>query len=122
MIKLTFADKVLLILSLSMLAIVYPLSWSGATDGRYASLYVSGEKRYTLDLTKEKILEIEGERGVSKLEIAEGKVRFIESPCSTHFCIRSGWLKPIIGVIACLPNGISLHLSHHNKTYDAINF
>lgn len=122
MIKLIPSDKVILLLSICVVGLLYFFTWSGGDSTRQVSLYVSGEKRYIIDLYEEKTLSVEGVRGVSKLEIANGKIRFIESPCSSHFCIRSGWLSQTIGLIACLPNGISLNFSNRNKTYDAINF
>jgi len=120
--NLTSADKVIILMSIVMLAILFFFTWSNTASTRHASLYVAGEKRYIIDLFEEKTLSIDGVKGVSKLEVANGKIRFIESPCSTHFCIRSGWLNQTIGLIACLPNGISVHFSNENKTYDAINF
>ena len=111
-----------LLSALLLLAILYATTWSSHQDSHFATLYVEGKKRYILDLREEKTLAVEGRKGLSKLEIKGGKVRFIASPCRTHFCIRSGWLNPNIGVIACLPNGVSLHLSNQNKTFDAINF
>jgi len=122
MINLTSADKVILLMSVLILAALYYFTWSNGESNRYASLYVADEKRYIIDLFEEKILTIDGVQGVSKLEVAEGRIRFIESPCSSHFCIRSGWLNQTIGLIACLPNGINVHFSNKNKTYDAINF
>jgi len=119
---LTMADKGIFVLSVILLYVLFSMVWSGSDSTRYVSVFVDGEKRYLIDLFQENILEVEGRRGVSKLEIVNGKVRFIESPCSTHFCIRSGWLDQTIGLIACLPNGISLSFSNANKAYDAINF
>jgi hypothetical protein len=105
-----------------MLVILYSFAWSDSNSSRYVSLYVGDEMRYIIDLYEEKDIEVDGFLGVSKLEVVNGKVRFIESPCSTHFCLRSGWLNPTIGLIACLPNGVSLQYLNHNKAYDAINF
>jgi len=122
MTNLTSADRVILLVSVFMLVALYYFTWSNGESSRYASLYVADEKRYIIDLFEEKTLSIDGVQGVSKLEVAEGRIRFIESPCSSHFCIRSGWLNQTIGLIACLPNGISVHFSNKNKTYDAINF
>ena len=122
MIKLTSADKVIVLMSLLMVISLFYLTWSDTGSSRHVSLYVAGEKRYIIDLMEEKTLSVDGLRGVSQLEIAGGRIRFIESPCSTHFCIRSGWLNKTIGLIACLPNGISLNFSNRNKIYDAINF
>ena len=122
MISLTSADKVILGISVLMLGLLYFFTWSNGESTRYISLYVADEKRYIIDLFDEKVMSVDGVQGVSKLEIVDGKIRFIESPCNTHFCIRSGWLNQTIGLIACLPNGISVHFSNANKTYDAINF
>lgn len=122
MINLTSADKVILLMSIILLCVLFYFTWSNGESSRYVSLKVAGENRYIIDLFEEKVLSVDGLQGVSKLEVADGKIRFIESPCSSHFCIRSGWLNQTIGLIACLPNGISVHFLNVNKTYDAINF
>ncbi len=122
MIKLTLSDKLIVLLSIIMLSILYPLTWSNSLDTRYAIVHVEGEKRYILDLLEDKVLEIEGKNGQSKLEVSQGKVRFIQSPCNSQFCIRSRWLNSAVGIIACLPNGISLQFLNRSKEYDSINF
>ena len=122
MIKLTSADKVIVMMSILIIGMLYFVTWSGSESSRHVTLSVSGEKRHIIDLFEEKVLSVDGIRGVSKLEIRDGKIRFLESACNTHFCIRSGWLNKTIGLIACLPNGVSLNFSNNKKTYDAINF
>jgi len=122
LIKLTGLDKFTVLISVCIIAVLFYYSWSPASDARYAAVYVGGEKRYIIDLHEDNVLDIEGEDGISQLEIRNGKVRFISSPCQSQFCLRNGWLSPVIGVIACLPNGVSLELLNQDKPYDGINF
>jgi len=74
------------------------------------------------NLTENNVIDVDGELGQSRIEIADGRVRFIHSPCSSQYCVRSGWHEHSGGLAACLPNKVSLHLSGAGKLYDAINF
>lgn len=122
MIKLTGLDKLIVLFSVCIIVFLFYYSWSPATDARYAAVHVNGEKRYIVDLHEDQVLDVTGDEGVSQLEVHKGRVRFISSPCQSQFCLRNGWLSPVIGVIACLPNGISLELLNQDKPYDGINF
>lgn len=122
MIKLSLLDKFIVLISLALIAGLFVYTWSPTFDTRYAAVYVNGEKRYIIDLLEDKSFEFSGDKGVSKLEVRKGRVRFLASPCHSQYCVRSRWLSPVVGIIACLPNGVSIELLNQNKQYDGINF
>jgi len=75
---------------------------------------------YDLNQTRE--LHIHGPRGDSHISIAQGKVRFKQSPCSNQYCVHQGWLSRAGQVAICLPNQVSLQLIGAKKSYDSLNY
>ena len=120
--KITKLDKLILAAAIAMLLILYYVFWVGSGTAQQVVVMVAGEKRYVYDLNENRIFDVQGKLGISKLEILNGRVRFLESPCTTKFCIRSGWLTSAGGFTACLPNGVSVQLVGSKPRFDAINF
>ncbi|MFV1921088.1 MAG: NusG domain II-containing protein [Methylotenera sp.] len=76
----------------------------------------------TYDLNQTKELHVHGPLGESHIRIAQGKVRFKQSPCSNQYCVHQGWLKRAGQVAVCLPNQVSIQLIGENKPYDSLNY
>jgi len=122
MIALSKADKLIFVTALSLLVVLYLVFWTADSAAQQVEILVDGEKRYVYDLRDEKTINIEGRLGTSVIRIENGKVRFLNSSCSSKLCIRSGWHEHAGSLLACLPNGVSVHLQGGSKMYDAINF
>lgn len=71
---------------------------------------------------RDEILNISGPLGETRIEIHDGKARFLASPCANKVCIRAGWLAHAGEAAACLPNRISLALLGGDARFDAVNF
>lgn len=76
----------------------------------------------TLSLNQTRSLEISGPLGVSKISIANGKVRFEQSPCHNQYCVHQGWLSKAGQVAVCLPNRVSIEMLGASKLYDSLNY
>jgi hypothetical protein len=76
----------------------------------------------TYDLNQTRELHIHGPLGEAHISIAQGKVRFKQSPCNNQYCVHQGWLHRAGQVSICLPNQISLQLIGENKPYDSLNY
>lgn len=62
------------------------------------------EKTYTL---RDHInLEIDGKLGKSVIEISKEGVRFVDSCCPNHLCVKRGWVSKPGDLAACVPNGV----------------
>jgi len=72
-------------------------------------------------------VQAEGEIGVSDIEISKQGIRFVSSPCTTHYCMLAGHKLHAGSVLACVPNHImvvlrgSLSKSDENMHFDAIS-
>ena len=76
----------------------------------------------TYDLNQTRQLHIHGALGDSLISIAQGKVRFKQSPCNNQYCVHQGWLSRAGQVAICLPNQISLQLIGAKNAYDSLNY
>ena len=101
---------------------LYYVFWVGGGEAKHVEIFVNGEKRYVYNLSENHKIAVQGKIGESLIEIAEGRIRFLHSPCNTQFCVRSGWHEHSGSFAACLPNGVSIQLTGVGKMYDAINF
>ncbi len=120
--ELTKGDISIFVVALGFVLSLYVIFWSTGGDARHAHVNVVGKKQVILDLKEEISIKVEGVLGVSIIEVKDGKVRFVESPCSNKVCIRSGWLSQVNSLAACLPNGVSLYLVGSKARFDSINF
>ena len=76
----------------------------------------------TYDLNQTRELHIHGVMGDSHISIAQGKVRFKQSPCNNQYCVHQGWLSRAGQVAICIPNQISLQLIGTKSSYDSLNY
>ncbi|NOY40016.1 MAG: NusG domain II-containing protein [Nitrospirae bacterium] len=91
---------VLILLSLSGSFLVKGLALSGNT----ATIEVNGKLLYRLSLNEDKTVEVDGPIGVTRVEVKQGKIRIVDSPCPNKLCVRQGWIER--GAIICLPNRV----------------
>jgi hypothetical protein len=122
MTHITRVDMVVIALALLLLPYLYINYWGDATRGEQARILVGGEEFAVVSLHENKRLSIPGTLGISLLEIHDGKIRFIASPCRNKNCVHSGWLSLGGEFAACLPNRISVQVIGRQARFDAINF
>jgi hypothetical protein len=63
-----------------------------------------GKPAYTLPLSEDRTVSVDGPEGKSVVEIRRSRVRIIDSPCRNRLCIQQGWVTS--GAIVCLPNRV----------------
>jgi hypothetical protein len=67
-----------------------------------------GEWLYTLD--KDADIAIPGLLGDSRLEIRDGRARFLDSPCANKVCVQHTPLSRAGDWSACLPNQVMIRI------------
>lgn len=75
----------------------------------------------TLSLNQERTLEVPGPLGISRIVIANGRVRVASDPGVHQYCVKQGWLSQSGQVAMCLPNRVSVELLGE-KRYDSLNY
>jgi len=65
----------------------------------------------TFDLERDRVSEIKGPLGVTKIEVRGGRVRVLFSPCPQQACRHGGWIGTAGEMLVCLPNEVVIRLS-----------
>lgn len=108
----------LLVLGLGLAALV--LAWRAAgTDGDGVVVKQGGQVYAQASLRLNRVIEVPGPLGTTRIEIRDGRVRVLSDPGPRQLCVRQGWLDP--GESAyCLPNRVSVHRGV--AAYDSLNY
>ncbi|MCR4742940.1 MAG: NusG domain II-containing protein [Treponema sp.] len=71
--------------------------------------------KYEYSLSQDGIYQVGGRIGNTTIEIKDGKVRIIDSPCPNKTCVHQNWGNLII----CLPNNVIVSVKDQGE-FDAI--
>lgn len=123
-------DLLLWTAALAGLVLLYGLLWQPAGQAATLTVLVNNEPVQQASLNQNQQLLVNGPLGESELQIQDGKVRFVSSPCRNQVCVHHGWASHRGELLACLPNRIALVLEGDNATanqvgqeqIDAVNF
>lgn len=118
----TCTDRIIVVLASVGVIVSFLIFWRPSPPGAWAEVRVDGRVTARLDLSKNGQHTIVGPLGPSRLEILDGQIRFITSPCTGKQCLRMGWASHGGEFLACLPNRVSVTLIAPEMRYDAINF
>jgi len=100
-----------IVLSLLVAAIVaVSLPRTAGGNSRRAQVVVSGEQVLTLDLSHNGVHDILGPIGVTRVEVRDGKVRVLSSPCPQQICRHGGWIGEPGTMLVCLPNEVVIRI------------
>lgn len=91
-------------------------------EAAHAVVRVGGEVVRNIDLTDKSVhhkIQIEGPLGVSVLQVQDGNLRMISSPCPDKLCIKQGWVHKPGAALVCVPNEISVAVEGEQEV-DAI--
>lgn len=120
---LTKADWIVVALAIAMLLGLYVKFWGPhSVFVETVQLNIPGQAIQNLSLRENKILAVEGPLGITTIEVRDGKVRFVDSPCPGKQCVHAGWLSADGDFAACIPNHISLLVAGSDFTVDTVNF
>ena len=122
MTKLTRADWLVLIAAIALLPGLFLRFWGDQGPASAVRISANGQRDITLPLSGERRLHVPGPLGDSVIEIHDGQVRFVSSPCRGKQCVHSGWLSHSGELAACLPNGIMVSVMGRQRRFDSINF
>jgi hypothetical protein len=112
---------VVLVLASGLIGASFATFWTPRTVGHTAVISFARETVVEAPLDTPAEFNIDGLKGISRLRIADGQIRFVDSPCQGRYCIHTGWLSSTGEVAACLPNGVVVEILGGERVYDAIN-
>ena len=112
------ADFLTLLLMLILSVLMLVQSLSGNKGQRVVIETPTSKMQYSLN--KDRIIEVEGALGLSKIEIRKGRVRMVESACDHKICVKKGWTYRTGDSIVCLPNRVRVVILGGQRKIDAI--
>jgi len=119
---LTSADIIVICAALVLLPWLYSHFWGDGSQGETARIQVADQTPMIIPLQHSQRYTFDGPLGSSIIEVQDGRIRFVESPCRNQLCVHSGWLQNDAEFAACLPNLISITIAGRNPRFDSINF
>ena len=119
--KLLLGDYLVIALGLLLVVYLFKTLWHSEHAAKL-QLRQGNQIVATLSLNQDRLIDVTGPLGVSKIEIKQGKVRFLSSPCANQYCVHQGWLHRAGQAAICLPNRVSLELLGTKKSYDSLNY
>lgn len=86
---------------LVLVSAIFLILNSGRVKGTFVTVTACGNE-YQFSLSKNGVFQVEGEIGITEIEIKDGKVRIKDSACPNKTCVHQGWANTIV----CLPNRV----------------
>ncbi|MBN1782075.1 NusG domain II-containing protein [bacterium] len=78
--------------------------------GHTAHVFSDGREVVVIRLDQDRQIHVPGPLGESVLEVSNGTVRFLSSPCPHQICVRMGAISRSSGSIVCVPNRILVRI------------
>jgi hypothetical protein len=73
------------------------------------------------DLNNERVLDVGGPLGATRVIIRDGNVWVEDSPCREKICIKMGKIKRVGEQVVCLPNRVFIELEGGNRNIDGVS-
>ena len=75
-----------------------------------AHVYCQSETVYVLDLNEDKQVQVKTEHGIVQIEVKEGKIHVLSSPCPGQTCVHQGEKSQAGESIICAYEGVLISL------------
>lgn len=118
----TRTDTLVILLAAALLPVLYWQLWSPRGTALEIEIRSPHAPPLRAPLAENRRIVLHGPLGDSVVEIREGQVRFVSSPCQGKQCIHFGWLRTPGETAACLPNRVTVRVLGRDSRYDAVNF
>lgn len=110
-------DWLILALGLSLVTALWARQ-AGSLEGRVI-VRLDGRPYAEASLRLNRIIEVPGPLGVSRIEIRDGRVRIAADPSPLQLCVRQGWIPPGAAAV-CLPNRVAVE--NAAAGYDTLSY
>lgn len=103
------ADIALTVILL-LAAVALTVFTAGKKPGAKAVVSVEGRTVQVLDLETPGRYSVHGPLGDTSIEVGDGGVRIVSSPCPHKLCIRMGVARMRGQVLLCVPNRVAVRI------------
>ena len=118
------ADKVLLgvILAAGLLSLGLPIFFGKNDPGSAVEIRGCDGWRERWRLAGTHFIKVHGPLGETIVEINDGTVRVLSSPCPMKICMKMGTRSHAGEIIVCVPNQVIIIIEGHGKKLDGITY
>jgi len=118
--KLKIGDYVVVILITILILFLFNNYIFSGSKGEYVE--ISGEDfKKSFSLFENRVVNVNGQLGVTKVVIKNRKVWIEESPCREKICIKMGKISKTGEQVICVPNRILVEVKGKDKSVDAVS-
>ncbi|MBP3709261.1 MAG: NusG domain II-containing protein [Treponema sp.] len=118
--RLKFLDIVVFALFLAVTVFSFTAAYRNADSHKEIVIHTPAGI-FAYDMAKDRTIQVHGRLGVSTIEIANGAVHFVDSPCPNKTCVYAHPISEAGEWAACLPNQVFIRIeSTASKSVDAI--
>lgn len=115
-------DALVLVMSVLLVTVLYFLFWHAGSRSTEAMIQVNGKNWARINLFYNQDLRVPGPLGDSQIEVHDGVVRFVDSPCPSKQCVLQGAISQGGEVAVCLPNLVSIRVLAEDPRFDTMNY
>jgi len=118
--KLTRYDRILIfgLIAVALLCLLIIRCMATRADAVIVS--INGREAIRSPLIQNRHFSVHGQLGEAEIEIKDGRVRMVNSPCPKKECVQTGWIDKPYQAIICLPGRIVIRLTSGNDEIDGI--
>ena len=101
-------DLLFTVVLLALAGVLYLWTHPGGTGAVAVLRYGDPQQEQTIDLTRDARYDIDTGTYTIHLQVQDGGIAFVDSPCPDHLCEGFGTLREVGDWAACLPAQASL--------------
>ncbi len=79
-------------------------------DAAYAEVWSDGKLLYTLDLSADREITVQTDRGRNVVTVKDGKIAVTDADCPDHYCMDRGFCTGGAQIV-CLPNRLVIRFA-----------
>ena len=118
--RLRIGDGLVLVAATALVVALFAAAPGGQAE--HAEVFVADQRVARFALDRDGDHTVEGPLGPARLVIADGAIRFMESPCRAQRCVHSGWQRYPGHMAACLPNRMVVRVVGRGAPFDSLAF
>lgn len=112
--RLRILDYVSILFTIAVIAVISVSVYGGNSKAEYVSVKAS-EKEYLYPLDTDRTVKVDGPIGTTTIEIENGMVQVVDSPCRDKLCMKAAPLKKGGDWNACMPNKVFIRITGGGK-------
>ena len=115
-----FGDYIVIAVVGVVIFLLFALTYGFNDSEKYIEI-LSPEAREIYDPGENRVVDVEGPLGTTRVLIKDGKARVLDSPCRDKICIKMGTLSRPGEEAVCLPNRVIVQMKGERRGVDGVS-